>query len=492
MLSQSAITATFLREPSTPILPPRPDVAPRHPRQWGNAGLRESATRPHRSAHTPDSTLVHRLMEQRPVASALFLAGLARERGTPHANEALLQQTAAHARLIAQVDERLTLQGEPGLRALQRLVHGRAPGRSVAQVFEQFMSHRTRRDLDRSTCRADARAAATQAGAVAASAGRSGNGAERATLTRMRLGSPLHWLTGGLLLAAQGRPGDAQPDACSATAYAAVPTGSGAAPAPRAMLVLGSAGLATTALAGVTLWRIHAGQAQDRDAVQVESMAAALRAVHYLDQRTGGDKERLLDSLVWCSAAGHPDRIPGDVLEPRKLAQLADMIGDGDAVGAWLGALLELDPGCSASPSAGPAARLRLVRQASHVSAPATGAGSALLQHCQQVTPGQQPLATLESACAAVTRADRVAALADNQISACASCVQRIRAGVMAIETVLGDNRQALQSTGSLASEINRLQILSIDRLLARTRALSAQLTDALVRANQRIIDRIG
>ncbi|KIP84141.1 hypothetical protein SN15_12065 [Stenotrophomonas maltophilia] len=435
---------------------------------------------------------MHRLLEQRPVASALFLTGLAREVGMPHANHDLLQQIAAHATLIARVDERLAVQGDRGLRALQRLVHGRAPDRSVAQVFEQFMSHRTRRDLDRSTCRADARAPAAQAGPVEARADRSGNDAERATLTRMRLGSPLHWLTGCLLLAAQGRPADAQPDAPSTTAYAAVPTGSGAAPAPRAMLALGSAALATTALAGVTLWRIHAGEAPDRDAVQPESMAAALQAVHYLDQHRGGDQERLLDSLVWCSRAGRPDRIPGDVLEPRKLAQLADMIGDGDAVGAWLGAMLELDHGCSASPSAGPAARLRLVRQASHVSAPATGAGSALLQHCQQITPGQQPLATLESACAAVTRADRVAALADTQISAYASCVQRIRAGVMAIETVLGDNRQALQSTGSLASEINRLQILSIDRLLARTRALSAQLTDALVRANQRIIDRIG
>lgn len=180
------------------------------------------------------------------------------------------------------------------------------------------------------------------------------------------------------------------------------------------------------------------------------------------------------------------------MLEPRKLAQLADMIGDGDAVGAWLGAMLELDHGCSASPSAGPAARLRLVRQASDASGSATAAGSALLQRCQQITPGQQPLATLESACAAVTRADRVAALADTQMSAYASCVQRIRDGIAVIQTGLSNKKQALQGSGSLVPEMDRLQVLSIDRLLVRTRALSAQLTDALVRANQRIIDRIG
>jgi len=394
--------------------------------------------------------------------------------------------------LMERADDHLIPLGAPGRRALQHRLLGRAPFEAPAQIVSRFLSNRAGRDRDRSVCRADARASPSHRDGLATVAPPAQPGC-LPYVTRLRLGSPLQWLTGGLLLAAHGAPASAQRRSPTAATYTAVGAAPAAACTHRALLSAAGAALGTVALGGVTLWRLQGDAAPDPHASAQALQASALEAMQYLDQSRGADGERQLDRVLWCTAVGAHDTLPADALESAGLLRLSALTGGGPALAAWLDAVTELEPHCRPVDTARPGA----LRRHGPSSDTAVVAGelpqpAQLLQRCSRIVPAQLSLAALEIACAQVTEPTALTGIDASDLAEVGQCLRRIQSGVEAINSTLRAQRAALDAVPGLLPQVDALRQQAVDRLVLRCGGLHTQLTSAISALNQQVLDQIG
>lgn len=394
--------------------------------------------------------------------------------------------------LMEQVDDSLIPLGAAGRSALEHRLLSRASFEAPARIVSRFLSSSARRDRDRSVCRADARVSPSHRDGLAtlAPAARPGY---LPYVTRLRLGSPLQWLTGGLLLAANGAPASAQPRSPTAGTYTAMGAPPAAACTHRALLSAAGAALGTVALGGVTLWRLHGETAPAPPAPAQALQASALEAMRYLEQSRGADGERQLDRVLWCTTVGTHDTLPADALEPAGLLRLSTLTGGGPALGAWLDAVTELDAHCGPVDSGRPDALL------SHkpwfdtaVVAGGLPQPAQLLQRCSHIVPAQLSLSALEIACAQVTEPAGLNGINASDLAAVGHCLRRVQSGVETINSTLRAQRAALDAVPGLLPQVDALRQQAFDRLVLRCGALHTQLTSAISALNQQVLDQIG
>lgn len=472
------------------------------PGQWANQPLRSlpspSATRAPGGDAAHD--LARHVLDRHPVAAQMLLAGLARDHGGDAEPASLIQALARHRSLVQRVDERLATQGAAGYQALQRQLRMRAPWVTASTVFEQALSARRRRDLDRSDCRNDSRQRTPVAEDAAPDAGPPGQ--QRMHGERLRLRTMVQAATAALLLGAQARGAEAlqrsdQQALIPAVAAAGLPALCSPGPA-RAVAVSGTALVMT----GLALWatlpsRPAAGSiAGVSDPLAPAAPSAALETLRYLDQHRGRDGDTLLEGLLW-REAGDP-LAPAQIfasLPADSLARMQDLAGPDTPLGPWLAALLDLHGPTGATAPFGQLRQVRRVRSvgdASHAAGSSSAPAGIQVAACRAIAPAIQPLAGVERATLAVTSDAVVAQVPDDELSAFAGCLQALQDSLQVKRSALLTQLEQAAGSFPLQPEVDAVRRQTLGRLVTRTRQLSQRVHDALVQSNVRILAVLG
>lgn len=485
---------------SSPQMPIPAALAGRVVNRTPSAGPREglATSRPPLQATAADSA--RRLFSEHPGCAHLMVAALARDHGPQAGAATLITALARHHRLVAQVDEQLTLQGQAGYRALQRRLQSRAAWVDAVTVFRQMLAGRTARDLERSVCREDARAAAAPAETPLPieavhrpamtgqlSAGRTGCGVKApAVLATLMLAAATH--------GANASPGDDQ--------YALLPSRTLPLPLrsvglPMALVAAGSTLLAS----GTALWWLlgqpnHTPDDGTDAALPGPAAQDALRdAFRYLAEQRTPDGETLLERELWREVSA-----PGDTsaliagLSAAQLDQLQRWAGDGTPLGPWLATLLELDEaprGASALPRRIRAARSIEVAPLSSTP-PAAASPGPQIRACRAIQPSAETLPQVEEAVRAVTGDEATAAVADNELMTFSDCLQRLQHSLGALQARTQARQQAAATGVQMVPDVTLLRRLALGRVLERLTRMAASVRHAQVAVNQRLLSLIG
>lgn len=441
------------------------------------------------------------MLDRHPVAAQLLLAGLARDHGADAPPAALIQALARHRSLVQRVDERLATQGALGYPALQRRLHMRAPWVAATTVFEQALSARSSRDLDRGSCRIDSRQRAPVAEVAAPDVGPPGP--QGIPHERLRLRTVVQAAAAALLLGEQVRGAAAlqrsdQQALIRGTASAGLPAL--CLPGPARAVAAGGAALVVT---GLTLWATLASRpaagsiAGTSGPLAPADPSTALAALRYLDQHPGRDGDTLLEELLW-REAGDPatPAAMGASLPADSLAQLQRLAGPDTPLRPLLAALLDLHGQTTAVRS--PSGQLRQVRRVRSVDDASNAASSTpppagvQIAACRAIAPASQPLAGVETATMAVTSNAVVAQVPDDELRAFARCLQTLHDSLQAKRSTLLAQLEKAAGSYPLQPEVDALRGEALVRLITRTGHLSRRVHDALVQSNARFLAVLG
>ena len=470
------------------------------PGRWANQPLRSPPSPCAASTSGADATRdqARQLLDRHPFAARLLLAGLARDHGADAQPEVLIQALARHRGLVQRVDERLATQGAAGYQTLQRQLSLRAPWVDAITVFEQALSARSSRDLERGICRNDSRRSTPVIEVAAPDIGPAGNSGIQGE--RLRLRTVVQAMSAALLLGSQVRGAEAlqrsdQQALIRSTASAGLPALCSPGPA-RAVAAAGAALVMT----GLTLWATLAARpaggslACASGPVAPANPSTALEALRYLDQQRGRDGDTLLEGLLW-REAGDPVT-PAELfagLPVDSLAQLQDLAGPDTPLGPWLAALLDLH-----GPHTTPLGQLRQVRRVRSledvVSAAGPAASSAGIQiaACLAILPSSQPLAGVEAAAVAITSRAGIAQVPTSELATFASCLQTLQGSLQDKHRTLVAQLDSESSLSTLLPDVGALRRVTLARLITRTAQLVQRVHGALVQTNARILAVMG
>lgn len=480
-----------------------------------NTVLTQAATAPPGPAARHPDNLAHarRLVIHHPFASQLFLAGLARDHGADARPDALVADLASHRALVERVDAQLAAQASAGYHALHEQLLARPPWTCTAEIFEQALSARAIRNIDRDTCRRDARKGhcpdedeawrGASTGSRQASAADAGGAVPSA---RLRTRGALQAATAGLLLATQARATQAsatgdQEALIAGTTGGALAGGRRLLSQPRVVAASGAALLTTATI----LWAAMAPWGEPSSPTTPGTSPpppaspdpdAVLQALQYLQQHQGPDGDNLLESLLWREAGGNATPASAlDVLSPVAIADLQRFAGKDTPLGPWLATMLELDRAETTAAPSRHGDKPRKIRNVAAIPspiAPRSARRGVQIAACTAIWPSAQTLASVEAATQALTSTRTLAAVPSADLCAFADCLLTLHGNLRSMHSKLIRQRDAMLKLSTLLPPIHTLRIVGLDRLATRTVALTEHIRTALIQVNARIMAGIG